>query len=63
MSEYLDTETNTVVQATQYFGLNGPVFFEGALIYVNDTDWLILYPNGKVTAFINAAFLARFTSV
>lgn len=60
IQNYLDTETNDIVEAEQYIGLDGTVYYRNALVYVNNTDWLVVYPSAKVTAFIDSVFQSRF---
>ena len=60
---YYDTELEVNVEAQQYLGLSGPMYYMGAIIYVNDTDWLVQYPNHKITAYSNDIFVQRFTAV
>ena len=63
MQTYLDTETNENVQAEQYFGFGGQINYNSAIIYLNNTDWLIVLPSGSVTGYTDADFSARFTLV
>lgn len=61
VNNYTDNQTGLIVEAEQYSGFSGSVYYRGAIIYVNDTDWLIVYPSGKVTASIDGVFQSRFT--
>lgn len=63
MQAYIDTETNEQVMAEQYIGFGGAIRYESAIIYLNNTDWLIVLDDGRVTGYTNDIFTTRFQLV
>lgn len=63
ISRYLDTVADEEVNAEQYTGFSNSIGYNGVLIYLNNTDWIVIKDNGYVTAYTNEDFVARFVAV